>query len=207
MYLFVFSSGFFRQTRDFCHSHGHVTITGERLQIMTNATHLWALSSEDALMCHIYCGTAHPFVLVISKTRDTYTNSRAFGSVAVSTCFNDFGQSLLGFEHPVFRLRGERSKQMRHRRAKLLEVGTNIIFSFKDFIIISFEWRKKSHISKFTTYMKQCLNPNPKRRVLLFSVIIDTILFLTLKTSLSIKSYKQRLCILISPLFLIGVIW
>ena len=156
MFLFVFSSGFSRQIRYFCHSHGHVTITGKRLQILTNATHLWALSSEDALMCHIYCGIAHPFVLVISKTRDTYTS---IGSVAVSTCFNDFSQSLLGFEHPVFRLRGKRSKRIRHRRAKLLEVGTNIIFSFKDFIIISFEWRKKKPYIQIHTIYEAVFEP------------------------------------------------
>ena len=33
-----------------------------------------------------------------------------FCSVAVTTCFNDLGLLQLGFEHPTFRLQGERSK-------------------------------------------------------------------------------------------------
>ena len=39
------------------------------------ARHLWPLSSEDSLPCHIYCDTGHPFIMVV---RDTYC--RAFGN-------------------------------------------------------------------------------------------------------------------------------
>ena len=41
---------------------------------------------------------------------------RAFGSGAVITCFYDSGLSWLGFEHPTFRLQGERFNRLRHRR-------------------------------------------------------------------------------------------
>ena len=43
------------------------------------------------------------------------TLCRAFGSGAVTSCFNDLGLSQLGFEHPTFRMWGERSYQLRHR--------------------------------------------------------------------------------------------
>ena len=43
-------------------------------------------------------------------------NCWAFGSEAVTTCTYDLGLSRLGFENPTFRLRGERSSPLRHRR-------------------------------------------------------------------------------------------
>ena len=58
---------------------------------------------------HTYCDT--------QKTCDTYTYCRAFG--AVTTCFYDVGLSLLGFEHPTFRLRGHRC--VRHSRCGTLK--------------------------------------------------------------------------------------
>ena len=39
-----------------------------------------------------------------------------FGSVADTICFNNFGMSRLGFEHPNLRLWGERFNRLRHRR-------------------------------------------------------------------------------------------
>ena len=56
--------------------------------------------------------------LVISEYRVIHTYCRAFGSGAVTTCFYEQGLSRLRFEHPTFRLRGERSKRMRHRRSR-----------------------------------------------------------------------------------------
>ena len=35
-------------------------MTGEGLQILTYARHLWTLSSENSLACHTYCHTEHP---------------------------------------------------------------------------------------------------------------------------------------------------
>ena len=51
--------------------------------------------------------------------RDTHTSCRAFGSEAATTGCNDLGLSRLGFEHPIFCLRGERSNPLRHRRGLL----------------------------------------------------------------------------------------
>ena len=49
------------------HSHGHVTIAGEGLQILTYAWHSLPLSSEGSLTCHTYCETGHLFIMVISE--------------------------------------------------------------------------------------------------------------------------------------------
>ena len=38
---------------------------------------------------------------------------------AVTACFYDLGLSRLEFEHPTFRLQGERSSLLRHRRGKI----------------------------------------------------------------------------------------
>ena len=46
----------------------------------------------------------------------TNTFCWAFSSGAVTTCLHDLGLSWLIFEHPTFRLRGERSSPVRHRR-------------------------------------------------------------------------------------------
>ena len=51
------------------HSYGDVTITSEVLQILTNAQHLWPLSSESSLAFHTYCDTGHPFIVVIPEDR------------------------------------------------------------------------------------------------------------------------------------------
>ena len=56
----------------------------------------------------LWQGPGHPFIMA-SPTRDTQNTCRAFGSGALTTCFNDLGLSRNGFEHPNFRLRGERS--------------------------------------------------------------------------------------------------
>ena len=99
------------------HSFEDAIIDNEGLKIFTYAWHLWPLSSEGSLAYHIYCDTGHPFKMVISK--DLW-HSHLFCSGAVITCFNDICLSRLGFEHPTFRLRGERSNPLRHRRNKKL---------------------------------------------------------------------------------------
>ena len=47
--------------------YGDVTIACEGMQILTYAWHSWPLSSEGSLVCHIYCDTEHPFIMVISE--------------------------------------------------------------------------------------------------------------------------------------------
>ena len=41
---------------------------------------------EGSLACNTYCDKGHPFIIVISKSRDTHTYCLAFGSGAVNTC-------------------------------------------------------------------------------------------------------------------------
>ena len=79
--------GFSSHSRIF-HSYGDVTITGEGLQILTYAWHLWPLSSEGSLEWHTYCNTGHPFIMVISEDPwHLHLYCRAFGSGAVFTWF------------------------------------------------------------------------------------------------------------------------
>ena len=47
------------------HSYGDVAITGERMQILTNARHVRPLSSEGSLACHTHCDTGHPFIITV----------------------------------------------------------------------------------------------------------------------------------------------
>ena len=53
--------------------------------------------------------TRYPFIMVISE--DPWHSHLL---PVVTTCFNDWGLSRLGFEHPTFRLRGDRSNPVRH---------------------------------------------------------------------------------------------
>ena len=49
-----------------------VTMTGEGLQILTYARHLWAFSSEGSLACHTYRKTGHlrgPLTLIPTADR------------------------------------------------------------------------------------------------------------------------------------------
>ena len=49
------------------HTKVDVTITGERLQILTYSRHSLPLSSERSLACHTYCDTRHLFIMVVSE--------------------------------------------------------------------------------------------------------------------------------------------
>ena len=105
-YVCLFVWNFSSHSRNF-HLFGDVTIAGEGLHILTYARHLWPLSSEGSLACHNYCDTGHPFIMIISEDPWHCTLCQAFGSEAVTTFFNDFCLSQLGFENPTFRLWGE----------------------------------------------------------------------------------------------------
>ena len=127
------------------HSFGDDTIAGEGLQILTYAQHLWPLSSGGSLACHTYCDTGFPFIIVTPRTCDTDTLCRAFSSGADTTFFNDLGLSQLGFEHQTFRLRGQRSNPLRHRRCRIrcnTSVGKFVLhlleLSFDLYIIYSY---------------------------------------------------------------------
>ena len=69
---------------------------------------IWPLSSEGSLALHTYCETGHLLVMVISK--DPW-HSHSLPIVAVESSLPVL--SRLGFEHSIFRLRGERSNPLR----------------------------------------------------------------------------------------------
>ena len=104
---------------------------------------------------HTYCDTAHPFIMIISE--DTHhTLCRAFDSVAVTTCFNNLVLLRLGFEHTTFRLWGERSKSLRHRRG-----CTNRLYSLKlIYNRIVLNGRNRCHIFQYTKSFKSRLLSN-----------------------------------------------
>ena len=85
---------------------------GEGLKMLTYPRHLWLLSSDDSLACHtyVYCVMGHPFIMVISE--DPW-HSRLLQRVW--QCCHYLFLRLKVFEHPNFRLRGERANPLCHR--------------------------------------------------------------------------------------------
>ena len=53
-FVYVFPCLWFLSQSRIHHSCGDVTITGEGVQILTYARHLWPLSKECSLVCHTY---------------------------------------------------------------------------------------------------------------------------------------------------------
>ena len=105
LFVCLFVKGFSSHSRIF-YSYGYVTITGERLQILTYARHLSPLSSMVLLAGHTYSDTGHPFIMIISK--DPW-NSYLLPRVLQCSCnYLLRGLPRLGFEHQTFRLRCER---------------------------------------------------------------------------------------------------
>ena len=112
------------------HLYGDVNTSGEELHILTHARHSWPLSSEGSFACHTYCDTVYKVCRVVfrvlckhqssPRTRYIHTCCRAFGSGTVTTCYGDLGPSGLGFEHPTFRMRVERSYRLDHRGVKVV---------------------------------------------------------------------------------------
>ena len=51
-------------SRRISHSYGVVTITDEGLQILIRTRHSWPLSSKGSIVCHTYCYTGHPFIIL-----------------------------------------------------------------------------------------------------------------------------------------------
>ena len=87
-----------------------------------------ALGSECFVEYHTYMyrNTGHQWHLISwhRDTRDTHTYCRALSSGAVTTCFYDLGLSGLRFEHPTFRLRGQRPYPLRRRRGNIINLST-----------------------------------------------------------------------------------
>ena len=88
---------------------------------------------------------------------------------AVTTCFKELGQSRLGFVHPTFCMRGERSNPLRHHRdlyiysSKIIPCSDNIIMSPSLFVMVTslyccsgniIAWSRYNFISKFFFYEK-----------------------------------------------------
>ena len=86
LFFFFFVVVILRPTREFF-THGNVTITNERLQILTYSWHSWPLSSEGSLAYHTYCNIGQQFIMVISN--DTGICCLKLNCGAVATCFND----------------------------------------------------------------------------------------------------------------------
>ena len=83
----------------------------------------------------------------LRETRDTHTYCRAFSSGALTVCFYD--RSRLGFKHPTFRLRGECSNTLRHRRGNVIKVdqpvGGKCLMSLKRLIRVIISKLKTVH--------------------------------------------------------------
>ena len=58
---------------------------------------------------------SEPHGASVHNGHNTFFYFEAFGSGAVTTCFDDLGLSRQGFERPTFRLRGQRSNPLRHK--------------------------------------------------------------------------------------------
>ena len=120
LHFCLFVWGLSSHSRNF-HSYGEVNITDGGLQILTYAWHSWAVRSEDSLAWHTYCGTGHLFILVIFENP---WDSQLLSSVWQWIFdFCDLGMSRHGFQHPTFRLRGERFNPLRHGRGRYDRIG------------------------------------------------------------------------------------
>ena len=102
----LFVCGFFAHSIIFP-SYGDVKITREGLQILIFARHLQPLNRD---LWHVI--TSMISVKIVISEDPLHL---AFGSRGVTTCFNDFGLSRLGFEHPAFHLRSDQSNRLTHR--------------------------------------------------------------------------------------------
>ena len=94
---------------------GDVTVAGEGLQISTYAQHVEQLRFFSVL--HLL----RPFIMVISEDLWHSDLTPSVWQSSCLTCLNDLGMWRPGFEHPNFRLRGERSNPLRYYRADVTE--------------------------------------------------------------------------------------
>ena len=90
-------------------------ITGEGLLILTHARHLGPLSSEVSFLVATPTVTRDINGLLRGHVTLTPFAERLAVELSVSVS-NYVGLSRLGFEHSTFRLRGERSNRLHHRR-------------------------------------------------------------------------------------------
>ena len=99
--------GFSSHSRIF-HSYGDVSIADEGLHIS------WPLSSEGSLACHIYCDT-----LYNGHLREPVTLTPISERLSVElSLFLRLRSVAAEIRKPTFRLQGERSSPLRHRRCR-----------------------------------------------------------------------------------------
>ena len=94
--------------------------------ILTYAWHSRPLSCEGSLACH----TVHGVSAFNGHLRGPLTPT-VLPSVCQWNChylFKDLDLLQLGFEHPIFHLRGERSDPLNHRRG-LSTISANVLLS------------------------------------------------------------------------------
>ena len=76
---------------------------------------LMDMNSQSSLTCHVWWYTGHPFIKVISDNLwDSHLLPSGWQRI-LTTWLYDWGLSLLSFEYPAFRIRGERSYILRLR--------------------------------------------------------------------------------------------
>ena len=103
---------FFRFYSRIFHLFGDITIASEGLQILTYARHLWPFFSVPHILWHgqfVFNGHLPGPV--------TLTHNAEYLVVELSLpVYNKLGMSRLRFLHKTFRLGGEHSNPLRHRR-------------------------------------------------------------------------------------------
>ena len=139
--------------------------------------HAWSLSRESSLVCHTYCDTGHPFVMIISECH-THTFCQTFGSGSVTTCFYELGLSRLSFS--------EIHRFHRDTETTWLSDSTCNISLFKmklKYLLTMFELNLHLHVFQFS---------------LLLSTLILSILILqakstswTMKAQVPVRIYTQ----------------
>ena len=88
-----------------------------------------------------WSGVKYRFIISCGELSNTHTYCRAFSNGAVITCFYDLGLSRLPFEHRTFRLRGQRSNLLRHRRGSTISI-TYKMHNFKKTIFLRLQHQK-----------------------------------------------------------------
>ena len=135
LFVCLFAWVFFSSHSRIFHSYGksQLPVKGFRFDLYSTfmAIEQWGFISMPHLLWH---GSSvkndH-----LRKPRDTHTSCRAFSCGAVTTSFYDLGLSRLGLKHPTFRLRGERTNSMRHRR------GLNTTLRFFNLLKSKVTWK------------------------------------------------------------------
>ena len=116
--------GFTSHSRIF-HSYEDVTITSEQLYSALMALEQCGFYSVPHLLWHrasVYnCHLGEPVILIPVAKRLAVELSLPV--------FYDLGLSRLGFEHPIFRMRGKRSNRLRHRDKKKITVDLHVHIS------------------------------------------------------------------------------